>query len=520
MTAIRPWDRPPGRTRWVPRSPPAWPSGTRRVFTKPGSIGRRRTERPQPRVSAGTASRGARLRSAGSAPGSASADGHERVGAGRPAADQERPVRGLQGEQLAQRALAGAPAGRQHLELGRALAPGQAAGARRAPGRERPRLAPRRHRQRARERDRVADGVAERHDRHAPRLARVDGLRQPEDPLRPPVPQQLGVERADREAPARHARGHAPGEVVGVGAQLRARPLGVVRAAVHRPRQVAPRRVRVRVEVRPGGRVAGRAPDEVDDRAVDRRQHRAVRRAQGRQRVDPVVGEVDAGHAHARLRQPLVQPRRVRALRQPQAAVPVTEARPVRRDPRLELEADPGVGGQQRQHRVGGRRRPAHVRGERGHEVAAARLEVLGGRAVAGGGAVELRRDLRVRLDVQAVALGPDLVHERREALGHARSRQLVREHRRQRQRHAARALVEDVEQRQVARGDRLPQPLLAEGPRPEALHVGHVRVEDDREPAAHGRRTARKSSARSRSASPSRRSAKSPAAIAGVKRS
>ncbi len=45
--------------------------------------------------------------------------------------------------------------------------------------------------------------------------------------------------------------------------------------------------------------------------------------------------------------------------------------------------------------------------------------------------------------------------------------------------------LVEQVEQRQVAAGDRLPQPLLAERPGAEALDVGHVRVQDDRQGAA-----------------------------------
>ena len=44
---------------------------------------------------------------------------------------------------------------------------------------------------------------------------------------------------------------------------------------------------------------------------------------------------------------------------------------------------------------------------------------------------------------------------------------------------------VEQVEQRQVAAGDRLPQPLLAERPGAEALDVGHVRVQDDRQRAA-----------------------------------
>ena len=99
---------------------------------------------------------------------------------------------------------------------------------------------------------------------------------------------------------------------------------------------------------------------------------------------------------------------------------------------------------------------------------------------------------------------------------------ELVADHRRERQ-GQRRAGVEQVEDRQVARGDRLPQPLLAERPRPEALDVGHVRVEDEADGAlalAHGVQTARKSSAPSRSRSPSGTSAKSRTEIAGVKRS
>jgi hypothetical protein len=82
--------------------------------------------------------------------------------------------------------------------------------------------------------------------------------------------------------------------------------------------------------------------------------------------------------------------------------------------------------------------------------------------------------------------------------------------------------VVEDGEHRQVRRRHRLEEPLLAERPRPEALHVRHVGVQDEREPArrgrAHGRQTATKSSAPSRGRSA--RSAKSDVASAGVKRS
>ena len=62
---------------------------------------------------------------------------------------------------------------------------------------------------------------------------------------------------------------------------------------------------------------------------------------------------------------------------------------------------------------------------------------------------------------------------------------------------------LEHVEQREVGGGHRLEQPLLAEGPGAEALDVGHVRVQDERELAglwtperAHIRQTATKSSA------------------------
>ncbi len=49
------------------------------------------------------------------------------------------------------------------------------------------------------------------------------------------------------------------------------------------------------------------------------------------------------------------------------------------------------------------------------------------------------------------------------------------------------RAGGEQLEQRQVAAGDRLPQPLLAERPRAEALDIGHVRVQHDRQRTAVG---------------------------------
>ncbi len=80
--------------------------------------------------------------------------------------------------------------------------------------------------------------------------------------------------------------------------------------------------------------------------------------------------------------------------------------------------------------------------------------------------------------------LAADSLDELREALVHAGRFELVAQHRRQRQRQR-RVGVEQLEQRHVAADDRLPQPLLAEGPRAEALDIGHVRVQHDRQRAA-----------------------------------
>jgi hypothetical protein len=116
------------------------------------------------------------------------------------------------------------------------------------------------------------------------------------------------------------------------------------------------------------------------------------------------------------------------------------------------------------------------------------------------------------------VGLGADVAQEAQAALERAGRLELVGEHRGDGERDAPGRGVEHVEQRQVAGRDRLPQPLLAERPRAEALDVGHVGVEDDRQrAAAHGRSTASRSSARSRSRD---FSAKSRVEIAGVKRS
>ena len=86
--------------------------------------------------------------------------------------------------------------------------------------------------------------------------------------------------------------------------------------------------------------------------------------------------------------------------------------------------------------------------------------------------------------DVAPVRLGPDLVQERQAALHRSRMLELVGQHRRQRQGERRRPLmtVEHIQQRQIRRRNRLPQPLLAERPGAEPLDVGHVGVQDDRQ--------------------------------------
>ena len=83
------------------------------------------------------------------------------------------------------------------------------------------------------------------------------------------------------------------------------------------------------------------------------------------------VGEVDARRAHAGRREQGVEPRRVGALRQPQATAPAgAEAGAVGVDAGPQLQAHPGVGGQQRQDGVRRRGGPRGVAAERGEQAA------------------------------------------------------------------------------------------------------------------------------------------------------
>jgi hypothetical protein len=300
-------------------------------------------------------------------------------------------------------------------------------------------------------------------------------------------------------------------------------------------------------------RVTGVAPHERDRRAVDRREHDAAladERAQVRGSTQPEGrGELDAGRAHAGLAERGLEPRCVRALRQPEAAAPAAgKARAVRGDPRLDLQPQRGRAGEQRQHGVSRGGGPLRVGRERCEQLPPAPLEAAQSALVLSPRAFELARERLVTAVAQApdvflVGAAADVVDEAREALADSRCFELVAEHGRERERQRSAAL-EQVEQRQVTTRDRLPEPLLAERPGAEALDVGHVGVQDDRQlptrraracarayvrarggagrahhrgSAAHGRQTAMKSSARSRSAWPRGRSAKSVVEIAGV---
>ena len=452
-----------------------------------------------------------------------------RVGAGGLAGHAERPVGGLQGQQLAQRAR------RRVRPRWRARAAPPRAPATRAP----------RPAARSRSRDRAARpssssgssagagaastpaSAASSGNSSTPAdLTRLDHRRQPVDPLVPEVPEQLGVERADREPAAREPARRRLGEVARVRADLLGRARRVVRRAVDRPRRVAVLGVVARVAV--GRRATGsrccatRGPSARgrSARAAGRRRCAAGAAARASPWPSTSVRSTHDG-VHAGLLQQRVEPRRVPALRQPEAAVPsARSARGARRCRRSTWSRTPAAVASSGSTAWVADDVHARVRRERADEVASARLEALGRARVQTPPSARARAPRRGPRPRRCRA-GASPPAPRAGTRGSARGR------RRPSSWSHSTGVSESVirpgwasstsSQRQVGGRHRLPQPLLAERPRPEALHVGHVGVQDDAEAAAHGRRTARKSSARSRSVD---RSAKSRTEMAGVKRS
>ena len=106
------------------------------------------------------------------------------------------------------------------------------------------------------------------------------------------------------------------------------------------------------------------------------------------------ASQLNAGSPDARVFEQRVEPRRVRALGKPETARPIPEAPAMRGDSGLELELDPAVGGEQRQHGMGGSGGPADVLGERAEDALGQRHETLGGGGILGRRALELGHEL------------------------------------------------------------------------------------------------------------------------------
>ena len=117
--------------------------------------------------------------------------------AGESARDEKRPIAGLQRQQLPERALARIVE-RERAALGRAGEPGQIRHRGSAPGPQVPSGSPRAHAEGSRRRGRVMalEPVVERSQVQALARCFVEHRVQPLDPFVPPVPEQLGVERA------------------------------------------------------------------------------------------------------------------------------------------------------------------------------------------------------------------------------------------------------------------------------------------------------------------------------------
>ena len=243
-----------------------------------------------------------------------------RVPARRAGRDQKGPVAALQSQQLAHRPVAHRRPGGDHVELGGARGPGQVGDPRARPGRE-VAASPRSSRaRRPRRTGRIAVGqrVVEVDELEpAPRRLRHHEL-QPLRALVPPMPEQLGVQRADAQPAVAHAPGHPRHEIGGIVRRLWPR---------------APGRRRRRRWPTGGGRArcggGGRGrPRATDSRSAPTRGRRPRDRwapaagppgGQGAQvariaRAED-VGEVDARRVHAGLFQQPVQPRRAGALR-------------------------------------------------------------------------------------------------------------------------------------------------------------------------------------------------------------
>ena len=282
----------------------------------------------------------------------------------------------------------------------------------------------------------------ERHQLDARRFARLDRRRQPLDALVPEVPEQLGVERADREPAARQPARRRLREVARVRADLLGRPRRVVGRAVDRPRRVAVLGVAARVAVGGRRRIAARG---------------ATRGRSARGRSAPAAGRRRCAAAAAGP-----------ASREPSTSVRSTQTActPASSSSGSSHGACPHSGSQKPPSQCPKRSRceampaptwsrtPAAVASSGSTAWVADEVQLTCGanaptrsppraskrsaaRAYRRRRALELARHRGVvgRRDVAPVRLRPDLAQEGEEALGHAAGLELVAQHRGQRER-------------------------------------------------------------------------------------
>ena len=361
---------------------------------------------------------------------------------------------------------------------------------------------------------------------------------QPQRALVPPVAEQLGVDGEDAQPAARDALAHARHEVRRVLAGGGGPAGRVVGRAVVAPRAMAMLGERVVVAIarvgagsRRGSRRA-RSSRGRSVRAAGRRRPCAAGAGGRRRRARR------SGRRTSRARRPARAARRATARRRTPAtrsrrASPRRSGRGARRCPCAAAGARrrpwPAAAGSRgsptRSRRRGGRaRRAARSRGRPAPPASRSARPLVARRGVLERGddaGVAAPRRSRCRGGASRPGSSPGTSAQRSSAPGAASWSQSTGVS----DSVSGGAGLEQVEQRQVGGRDRLPQPLLAERPCPEALHVGLVGVQDDRQLAApaqascaqdgHEVQRARAARARCRG-----RSAKSRASMAGTKRS
>ena len=230
---------------------------------------------------------------------------------------------------------------------------------------------------------------------------------------------------------------------------------------------------------------------------VDRRVHAAART---RHRVGERV-RVDEEEADVLGRQVLVDPRRVPAFGQPDAARIAAEVHPVVRAGHLDLRAD-GLGMDHQRQKAVGRATGDDLEGagvletlEAAHQIAAVAIVEQAPQMIVALAVVPGER-AEVRIAARAVDFLVAELAERVEPLGVARHEQLVAQHADQRRRQGHRdaegdavfhALVEDFEERKVRLGDGFVEPVfLEEFGIFRMPHVRQVGVQHDGEGAPH----------------------------------